>query len=401
MNVQSIVQEALKHTEKEKEYRQSIAVNDQFSDILGQPRIMIVGCGGAGNNTINRLYNMGIEGAETVAINTDKQHLDLIRADKKILVGKTLTRGLGAGGYPEIGAKAAELARGTLEEIFKNSDLVFITAGMGGGTGTGVAPVVAEIAKEQGAIVVGMVSSPFRVERARAVKAEEGLEDFRRAADTVIVLDNNRLLEYVPNLPIDQAFSVMDQIISETVKGITETITQPSLINIDYADIRAIMSCGGVAVMLVGESKNQDKSDDVVRAALNHPLLDVDYRGATGSLVHITGGPDLSLKEAEEIAASLTYELSPSANVIWGARICNEYEGKVRVMAIMTGVQSAQILGHPQCNIASESVPVSSRVSEAPRSYRRAGTSVNRVSRPVVEPMHTGANGGSIIDIIH
>ena len=401
MNVQSIVQEALKHTEKEKEYRQSIAVNDQFSDILGQPRIMIVGCGGAGNNTINRLYNMGIEGAETVAINTDKQHLDLIRADKKILVGKTLTRGLGAGGYPEIGAKAAELARGTLEEIFKNADLVFITAGMGGGTGTGVAPVVAEVAKEQGAIVVGMVSSPFRVERARAVKAEEGLEDFRRAADTVIVLDNNRLLEYVPNLPIDQAFSVMDQIISETVKGITETITQPSLINIDYADIRAIMSCGGVAVMLVGESKNQDKSDDVVRAALNHPLLDVDYRGATGSLVHITGGPDLSLKEAEEIAASLTYELSPSANVIWGARISNEYEGKVRVMAIMTGVQSAQVLGHPQCNIVRESAPVSNRVAEAPRSYRRAGTSVNRVNRPVVEPMHTSANGGSIIDIIH
>ncbi|MDG6243231.1 MAG: cell division protein FtsZ [Methanolobus sp.] len=401
--MQSIVQEALKHTEKEKEYRHSIAVNDEF-DILGQPRIMIVGCGGAGNNTINRLYNMGIEGAETVAINTDKQHLDLIRADKKILVGKTLTRGLGAGGYPEIGAKAAELARGTLEEIFKNADLVFVTAGMGGGTGTGVAPVVAEIAKEQGAIVVGMVSSPFRVERARAVKAEEGLEEFRRAADTVIVLDNNRLLEYVPNLPIDQAFSVMDQIISETVKGITETITQPSLINIDYADIRAIMGCGGVAVMLVGESKNQDKSNDVVRAALNHPLLDVDYRGATGSLVHITGGPDLSLKEAEEIAASLTYELSSSANVIWGARISNEFEGKVRVMAIMTGVQSAQVLGRPQFNTNSsyESEPVSRTAApQAASSHRRSGTSLNRVSRHVVEPVNTRQNGGSIIDIIH
>ncbi len=401
MKVQSIVQEALKHTEKEKAYRQSISVNDDQFDILGQPRIMIVGCGGAGNNTINRLYNMGIEGAETVAINTDKQHLDLIRADKKILVGKTLTRGLGAGGYPEVGAKAAELARGTLEEIFKNADLVFVTAGMGGGTGTGVAPVVAEIAKDQGAIVVGMVSSPFRVERARAVKAEEGLEEFRRAADTVIVLDNNRLLEYVPNLPIDQAFSVMDQIISETVKGITETITQPSLINIDYADIRAIMGCGGVAVMLVGESKNQDKSDDVVRAALNHPLLDVDYRGATGSLVHITGGPDLSLKEAEEIAASLTYELSPSANVIWGARISPEYEGKVRVMAIMTGVQSAQVLGRPQSTSAYEA-SMNSSAPEAPRAYRRASTQVNRVSRtPVVEPMQSRANGGSIIDIIH
>ncbi|MDK2831070.1 MAG: cell division protein FtsZ [Methanolobus sp.] len=401
MKVQSIVQEALKHTEKEKAYRQSIAINDDQFDILGQPRIMIVGCGGAGNNTINRLYNMGIEGAETVAINTDKQHLDLIRADKKILVGKTLTRGLGAGGYPEVGAKAAELARGTLEEIFKDADLVFVTAGMGGGTGTGVAPVVAEVAKEQGAIVVGMVSSPFRVERARAVKAEEGLEEFRRAADTVIVLDNNRLLEYVPNLPIDQAFSVMDQIISETVKGITETITQPSLINIDYADIRAIMGCGGVAVMLVGESKNQDKSDDVVRAALNHPLLDVDYRGATGSLVHITGGPDLSLKEAEEIAASLTYELSSSANVIWGARISPEYEGRVRVMAIMTGVQSAQILGQPQCSSISYDSAREPVHAEAPRAYRRASPSVNKVSRSVVEPIQSKNNGGSIIDIIH
>ncbi|RQD90907.1 cell division protein FtsZ, partial [Methanosalsum natronophilum] len=344
--MQAIVQEALKQAENEKAYRESLNAADEI-ETFGLPRIMIVGCGGAGNNTVNRLYNIGIAGAETVAINTDKQHLDNIKADKKILVGKTLTRGLGAGGYPEVGTKAAELARGTLEEVFKDSDLVFVTAGMGGGTGTGVAPVVAEVAKEQGAIVVGMVSSPFRVERARTFKAEEGLEDFRRAADTVIVLDNNRLLNYVPNLPIEQAFSVMDQLISETVKGITETITQPSLINLDYADIRSIMSCGGVAVMLVGESKHQDKSDDVVRAALNHPLLDVDYRGATGSLVHITGGTDLSLKEAEEVAASLTYELSPDANVIWGARIREDYEGKIRVMAIMTGVQSPQILGEP------------------------------------------------------
>ena len=239
---------------------------------------------------------------------------------------------------------------------------------LGGGTGTGVAPVVAEVAKEQGAIVVGMVSSPFRVERARIFKAEEGLEDLRRAADTVIVLDNNRLLNYVPNLPIDQAFSVMDQLIAETVKGITETITVPSLINLDYADIRTIMSCGGVAVMLVGESKSQDKSNEVVRTALNHPLLDVDYKGATGSLVHVTGGPDLSLKEAEEIASMLTYELSSSANVIWGARIREDYEGKVRVMAIMTGVQSAQILG-PQAGAGI----LESRTEADPIQERRFG----------------------------
>ena len=390
--MQSIVQEALRLTEQEKQFKEVLGDEDDMG--FGMPRITIVGCGGAGNNTINRLYNIGIEGAETIAINTDKQHLDHIRADKKILVGKTLTRGLGAGGYPEVGAKAADLARGTLEEVFKDSDLVFVTAGMGGGTGTGVAPVVAEIAKEQGAIVVGMVSSPFRVERARTVKAEEGLEEFRKAADTVIVLDNNRLLEYVPNLPIEQAFSVMDQLIAETVKGITETITQPSLINLDYADIRAIMGCGGVAVMLVGESKNQDKSDDVVRAALNHPLLDVDYRGATGSLVHITGGPDLSLKEAEEVASSLTYELAPSANVIWGARIRDDYEGKIRVMAIMTGVQSAQVLGPQyQTDIVEKRNPA--------RNTSRNYTRINNGQRAIVEPINSSGNGGSIIDIIN
>ncbi len=344
-NTQSIVQEALKYCEKERQYRDAMAQDETSFDEFGQPRIVIVGCGGAGNNTMSRLFNVGVMGAETIAINTDKQHLDITQADKKILIGKSLTRGLGAGGSPEIGKKAAELARGTLEDVMKDADLVFVTAGMGGGTGTGSAPVVAEVAKEHGAIVVGMVSTPFRVERARLVKAEEGLEDLRKAVDTAIVLDNNRLLEYVPNLPIEQAFSVMDQLISETVKGISETITQPSLINLDYADVKTIMSCGGVAVMLVGETKSQDKSNDVVKSALNHPLLDVDYRGATGSLIHITGGPDLTLKEAEEVAEALTYELDPHANVIWGARIDPTYEGKVRVMAIMTGVQSAQILG--------------------------------------------------------
>ena len=348
--MESVVQEALKYTEMEREYRNDKGENTVGNDFedFGLPQIKIVGCGGAGNNTINRLYNIGVDGAETIAVNTDKQHLDVIKADKKILVGKSLTRGLGAGGFPEIGKRAAELARSTLQEVLKDADLVFITAGMGGGTGTGTAPIVAQVAKEQGAIVVGMVSTPFKVERARMVKAEEGIADLRAAADTVIVLDNNRLLEYVPNLPLEQSFSVMDQLISETVKGISETITRPSLINLDFADVKAIMNAGGVAVMLVGETKSQDKSDNVVRTALNHPLLDVDYRGATGALVHITGGPDLTLREAENIAESLTYELDSHANVIWGARIQKDYEGRVRVLAIMTGVQSPQIMGKGQ-----------------------------------------------------
>ena len=338
--MRGIVEDAMDHEEREKREQ-----NDVSAEEFGEPRIVIVGCGGAGNNTVNRLYNIGVEGAETVAINTDKQHLKMTEADTKILVGKSLTNGLGAGGDPSMGARATEMAQGTVKEVLGEADLVFVTAGMGGGTGTGAAPVVSKIAKDQGAIVVGMVSTPFNVERARTVKAEEGLERLRAEADSIIVLDNNRLLDYVPNLPIGKAFSVIDQIIAETVKGISETITQPSLINLDYADMTAIMNQGGVAVMLVGETQDKNKTEEVVRDAMNHPLLDVDYRGASGGLVHITGGPDLTLKEAEGIADNITERLEASANVIWGARIQDEFKGRVRVMAIMTGVQSAQVLG--------------------------------------------------------
>ena len=340
--MQDLVNSALENAEQEK---RDLEDAEGDASEFGDPRIAIIGCGGAGNNTVNRLYNIGVDGADTIAINTDKQNLQMIEADTKILVGKSLTQGLGAGGDPSMGERATEMAQGTIKEVLGDADLVFVTAGMGGGTGTGAAPVVSKIAKEQGAIVVGMVSTPFNVERARTVKAEEGLEKLRGEADSIIVLDNNRLLDYVPNLPIGKAFSVMDQIIAETVKGISETITQPSLINLDYADMTSIMGQGGVAVMLVGETQDKNKTEEVVKDAMNHPLLDVDYRGATGGLVHITGGPDLTLKEAEGIAQNITERLEANANVIWGARIQDEYKGKVRVMAIMTGVQSAQILG--------------------------------------------------------
>ncbi len=382
--MESFVQDALKMAEKEQLLKKSASCAGEEAEDFGTPRIVVVGCGGGGNNTVNRLYNLGIAGADTIAINTDKIHLDITQADKKILIGKSITRGLGAGGFPEIGRRAAELARGTLEEVLKNANLVFVTAGMGGGTGTGVAPVVAQIAKDQGAIVVGMVTSPFKVERARMVKAEEGLDELRNTADTVIVLDNNRLLDYVPNLPIDQAFSVMDQLISETVKGISETITQPSLINLDYADVRAIMKGGGLAVMLVGEAKGQDKAKEVVRAALNHPLLDVDTTGATGCLLHITGGPDMSLHEAEQVASSLTYELDSHANVIWGARVRKDYEGKVRCLAIMTGIKSAQIMG-----------PSEQKVRSTNSSPNRSPALEQKARVPVVRGLN-----GSIIDQI-
>ena len=347
MEMQSIIDEAKQYSEYEEQLKLSqMALDDDFNfDGVGQARIVIVGCGGAGNNTINRLQTMGIDGAQTIAINTDKQHLDHTNADKKILIGKSLTRGLGAGGDPELGGKSAEMARKTLVSVLDGADMVFVTAGMGGGTGTGSAPVVANIAKELGAIVMGIVSTPFHVERARNIKAQEGIENLKNACDTVIVLDNDRLLSYVPGLPIGQAFSVMDQLIANTAKGISETITQSSLINLDYADVKTIMTRGGVAVMLLAESNASNKADDVVRKAMSNPLFDVDYRGATGALVHITGGSDMSLREAEEVASALTYDLDPNADVIWGARVEDNFEGKIKVMAIMTGVQSPQIVG--------------------------------------------------------
>jgi len=286
-----------------------------------------------------------VKGAETIAINTDKQALDLVEADKKLLVGKSITRGLGAGGFPDVAERCAREGSREIEDLLKNADLVFVTAGMGGGTGTGVAPIVSEIAKKQNAVVTCMVSTPFNVERARLVKADEGLDNLRKKADSVVVLDNNRLLEFVPNLPINQAFSVMDQLIAETVKGLSETITVPSLINLDYADMKTIMDSGGLSVMLWGEADESAGVETIVQEALNHPLLNVDYTGATGALVHITGGPDMSLKYVQDVAKELTRDLDCYANVILGARVLPEFKDKCRVMAIMTGVQSPNLLG--------------------------------------------------------
>jgi len=339
-NMESFIANAVEN-KVEEESRLKIEGEDMF----GTPRIIIVGCGGAGGNTITRLNKLGVKGAETIAINTDKQALDLVEADKKILIGRTLTRGLGAGGFPDVAERAARESSREIEELIQDADLVFITAGMGGGTGTGSAPVVAEIAKKHNAVVTCMVSTPFNVERARIIKADEGLDQLRVKADSTVVLDNNKLLEFVPNLPINQAFSVMDQMIAETVKGLSETITVPSLINLDYADMKTIMDSGGLSVMLWGEADEDAGVDTIVQEALNHPLLNVDYTGANGALVHITGGPNMSLKYVQDVAKELTRDLDCYSNVILGARVIPEFEGKCRVMAIMTGVQSPNLLG--------------------------------------------------------
>ena len=301
------------------------------------PRILIVGCGGSGNNTLNRITHLGVEGAVTVAINTDKQHLDHTRALQKLLVGRHITRGLGAGGDPATGRRCAEAGREMIKRIVTGADLVFIASGLGGGSGTGICPIVAEEAKAAGALVVGIVTTPFHVERRqRMARALEGLEALRRVSDAVLVLDNNRLLHYVPNLPLDEAFSIMDQLVAEIVKGIVETITMPSLINLDFADVRAIMANGGVTMMLYGESDRGP--EEVVHEALNHPLLDVDISGATGVLIHVTGGKYMTLESASRVVDLLTAKVSEDANVIWGARQDAGFGDTIKVMAIITGV---------------------------------------------------------------
>jgi cell division protein FtsZ len=306
------------------------------------PRILIVGCGGSGNNTLNRITHLGVEGAATVAINTDKQHLDHTRALQKLLVGRHITRGLGAGGDPNTGRRCAESGREMIRRIVTGADLVFIASGMGGGSGTGICPIVAEEAKAAGALVVGIVTTPFRVERRqRMTRALEGLEMLRRAADAVLVLDNNRLLHFVPDMPLDEAFSIMDQLVAEIVKGIVETITLPSLINLDFADLKTIMNNGGVTMMLYGESDRGP--EDVVHETLHHPLLDVDITGATGVLIHVTGGKYMSLESANQVVDLMTAKVSEDANIIMGARQDPTFGDTIKVMAIITGVGGQEL----------------------------------------------------------
>lgn len=327
--------------------RDDLPETEEEDELFGVPQLAIVGVGGAGNNSMNRLEHMGgLTGVSRLAVNTDKLHLDSIRCEKKVLIGKSLTRGLGAGGSPDMGRKAAELDKEDLRGLLNKKNFVFITAGMGGGTGTGASPVIADIAKDEGAIVVSMVSFPFEAERIRRKRAAEGIERLREATDTVIVLENEKLIKYAGNLPVNDAFRTMDMLIADTIQGITETITQPSLVNLDFADLKAVMEEGGVAVMLVGETtKSENKPEAVVEDALCHPLLEADYRGAKGALIHVTGGSDLTMKETTDIVELLTYELDSDANVIWGARINKDYDGRAKVTAIMTGVEPKWTFG--------------------------------------------------------
>ena len=311
----------------------------------GKANIKVFGCGGAGCNTITWLFNKGINGASIYGINTDALHLSITKADEKVLIGKELTRGLGCGGYPQKGREAAKESISDLKRAAGGADMVFVLAGMGGGTGTGSAPVVSQLAKESGAVVIGVVTMPFECEKARIEKAEFGLQELTEVADTVIIIDNNRLVDIAGNLPMEQAFAVANELVSTMIKGIVETITLPSLINLDYADVSAIMKNGDVAVIGVGESDTTARVEEAVKQALTHPLLDVDYKGATGALIHITCGPDFKLEEFAGVGELVTENISPDAQVIIGARVNKEFQNKVRVITIMTGVKSPYIMG--------------------------------------------------------
>jgi len=327
-------------------------VNDrELEEVLAglKTNIKVIGCGGAGTNTISRCIEARITGAELVALNTDAQHLLLADAPHKVLIGRHLTHGLGAGSIPQIGEEAARESEQDIREAIVPADMVFVTCGLGGGTGTGSAPIIAQIAKETGALTIGVVTIPFSVEGfIRMENAEEGLKRLRDTCDTVIVIPNDKLLDIVPNLALNAAFKVADEVLMRSIKGITEMITMPGLVNLDFADLKTVMKRGGVAMIGLGEAEGENKAVNAVVEALNSPLLEVDITEATGALVNVTGGEDMTISEAERVVEEIYSRVDPNARIIWGTTIDPSLKRNIRAMLVITGVKSKQILGPTQ-----------------------------------------------------
>ncbi len=311
------------------------------------PKIYVVGSGGSGCNTINRMSEVGIYGAKLVTMNTDAQHLLKTHSEKKLLLGRKTTRGLGAGSNPSVGEAAAEESANEIKQMFEGIDLVFVTCGMGGGTGTGSAHVIAKAAKDAGALVVGVCTLPFTSEgKRRRENASVGLEKLKRVADTTIAIPNDKLLYYVPDLPLNAAFKAADLVLTNAVKGITELVTKPGLVNLDFADLRTVLEKSGSAMIGLGEVQGQDVKDRVLQAAekaLNSPLLDLDVHEADRALVNITGGSDMTLGEAESAVNAISSRIASNSHVIWGATIDESLENKsVRVLAVLSGVKQME-----------------------------------------------------------
>jgi len=321
--------------------------------------IRVIGCGGAGTNTIDRCVEEGIAGADLIAVNTDAQHLLRSIAPTKILIGRHVTRGLGAGSLPQIGEEAALESEADIRNALEGSDMVFVTCGLGGGTGTGASPIIARLSKEVGALTIGVVTLPFSVEGAiRMENAEAGLKRLRDACDTVIVIPNDKLLSIVPNLPLNAAFKVADEILMRSIKGITEMITVPGLVNLDFADLKTIMKRGGVAMIGLGEAEGDNKAVEAVAEALNSPLLDVDISGATGALINVMGGDDMTISEAERVVEELYSRIDPNARIIWGTTVDPSLKGRIRTMVVVTGVKSKQILGPERRDLVREEIGI-------------------------------------------
>ena len=329
-------------------------IDAELEAFLAQQRasIKVVGAGGGGNNTIDRITEVGVAGAESIAVNTDAQDLLYTNADKKILIGREVTRGMGAGSNPRLGEEAAREQEQEIKKALEGSDMVFITCGLGGGTGTGSVPVIAEVAKKLGCLTVGVVTLPFAMEgNKRYENAIQGLEKLEQIVDTLIVIPNDKLLELAPDLPLHTAFKVADEILTNAVKGIAELVTKAGLINLDFADIRAVMKDGGVALIGVGESDSENRAVEAVEKAITNPLLDVDITGATGALINVSGGEDMTLDEARKVVETVSQKLSEDAKIIWGAQISKDLEKTIRTMLIVTGVKSSQIFGRGKTTV--------------------------------------------------
>lgn len=310
-------------------------------------KIKVIGIGGGGNNSLSRMREIGIRGGELIAVNTDAQDLLYANADHKILIGKELTQGLGAGSNPKVGQEAAKESEADIKKKIAGADMIFLTCGMGGGTGTGAAPVIAALGKKQGALTIGVVTMPFTIEGQKRIEnAVDGLERMQAVVDTLIVIPNDKLLELAPELPLHTAFKIADEILTNAVKGTTELVTTSGLVNLDFADIRTVMTNGGVSLIGMGESDSENRARDAIQKAIQNPLLDVDIADASGALVNIVGGPDMSLEECKEIIKTVGDKLSPDAKMIWGAKISPDMDKSIRVLLIVTGVKSSQIFGH-------------------------------------------------------
>jgi len=309
-------------------------------------QIKVIGTGGAGNNTMSRLMQVGIVGAETIGVNTDAQDLLYTDADTKILIGKEITGGLGAGADPKIGEESAKESKEDIKKALQNTDLLFVTCGLGGGTGTGSAPIIADISKKLGILTVGVVTLPFAMEgKVRTDNAKLGLEKLEEIVDTLIVIPNDKLLEIVPDVSLSTAFKVADEILVNAVKGIAELVTKPGLVNLDFADIRAVMDGGGLAMIGIGDSDTESRATEAVERALNNPLLDVDIENAKGALINVSGGLDVTIKECQQIVEAVSLRLTNNAKIIWGAQLDKDLGDSIKALLIITGVRSPQIYG--------------------------------------------------------